>query len=874
MAISYSGGLYTLSGSGSYTPTDLYNNNSAGITRLNGSRIVYDFGSSRIVIGSGTTLTVDTDDTYGEIIFSNPGWNDSTFLHHIHVQSGGTLNLGNTYSQDLLMVSTEAATQSFRDQNREWRIDGTLNWYGGVVTGGTLQLYSGSSGTIEGYATFYKLDGVDGGSIRLNEADFVPTALRFFGGAVVPFVATTNPIKGLTFVNCATQPAVGLDNNNTSGAEFMECEDWDVSDPSNAKGFGFWDQRWAKYINQASGTDFGDPTGNLADNTNNRGLLEVRQSIEFSATSGGGAKFYTKDTNNGSRLAANQIVDNPDYTADRSYTLTESGGTASYDTDGGVLIGVYWRTTGGLQADNNNFDSRGNNNDKTDIFTWLKVEYGQLIGTLNVAMKGRGGVSAVIPTIADPVITETTASTVAAYTGIVINAGAETVTVSEAHTVDRLYDRIKYWESQNPSAVWDNGNASIIQSADGSNYSFLSGWTLIVTSAGSLSGVGQTISLRSGSVIDGAVTCDITLSGTTAQADDIENFGGSLNLTGAAVLTIDGGAGGDFPAGASGASAKFVISESGDNTYDATAYDFDASTEIEVTSGDDITVSLDAGQTQPTKVETSGTITFDLPVVNVTGEVTVTQAGSRIQVFNVTTDTEIANEILAGTSWSDTQVFGSGTDWSPGDTIRVRATYQNGLSATAKATTSFAVGSSENWSVTLTQETCPTYTAYGIDGSTVTEFSWDGSNLQFDVNDPDNLWYVSRLFAWDKYYTFTETGIRESFDYISAIDAGNIRIDNSAALDNLKTQTAMQADQVRLFRPNGTLPVVNPTTGGGGFTFYSTGTVFIAETGVSGLTSGESATLAKLNGTLDANIVEVNSVPVTGSGTEGDPWGP
>jgi hypothetical protein len=84
----------------------------------------------------------------------------------------------------------------------------------------------------------------------------------------------------------------------------------------------------------------------------------------------------------------------------------------------------------------------------------------------------------------------------------------------------------------------------------------------------------------------------------------------------------------------------------------------------------------------------------------------------------------------------------------------------------------------------------------------------------------------------------------------------------------------MQGDQIRLFRPNGTLPVVNPTTGGGGFTFYSTGTVFIAQTGISGLTPSESNTLNKLNGVVDANITEINSVPVTGSGTEVDPWGP
>jgi hypothetical protein len=37
-------------------------------------------------------------------------------------------------------------------------------------------------------------------------------------------------------------------------------------------------------------------------------------------------------------------ADYQNYTADRAYTATESGTTASYDTDSGVLIGVNWRT--------------------------------------------------------------------------------------------------------------------------------------------------------------------------------------------------------------------------------------------------------------------------------------------------------------------------------------------------------------------------------------------------------------------------------------------------------------------------------------------------------------------------------------------------
>jgi hypothetical protein len=509
MAITYSGGLYTLSTSGSYTPEDLYDYDSAGITRHTGSRTIYDFGSSRIIIDSGVTLTIDTDDDFGEIMFSDPGWDGTTYKHHIWVKSGGVLNLGNTYSQDLLMISKEAYSASYLDQVREWRIEGELNWYGGIVAGGNLQTYSGASGFIGGYATFYTLPAVEGGSLRMSEADFVPTKLRFFGGAVVPFVATTDPIKGLTFINCSTQPAVGLDNNNTSGAEFMVCEDWDVSDTSNARGFGYWDQRWARYINQATGTDFNEPQGNLANNSNNRGLLEVRQSIEFTANNGGLAKFYTKDTDNGSRLAANQIVDNSDYEADRTYELTESSGTASYDTDGGVLIGVYWRTTGGLQAANNNFDSRGNADDTTDIFTWLKVEYGYQPATLNVVMKGNGGVSSSIPSLADAGITESTRATVAAYTGItpVYATGTLTVTVDENHTLNEVYDYIKYWESENPDKVWDNSKSSFMSTSNKLSYIY-NNLVIVVDNATLTLSSGQSLPTTPTVQNDGALLSD------------------------------------------------------------------------------------------------------------------------------------------------------------------------------------------------------------------------------------------------------------------------------------------------------------------------------------------------------------------------------
>lgn len=788
MAISFSGGAYTLSTSGSYTPGDLYAFNPAGITRLNGSRVVYDFGSSRIIIGSGTTLTVDTSATVGEIMFSDPGWDGSTFLHHVWVQSGGTLNLGSTYSQDLLMVSKEAYSLSYLDAVREWRVDGTLNWYGGIIAGGNLQTYSGASGTIEGYSTFYKFPGVDGGNLRMGEANFVPSALRFFGGAVVPFVATSTPIKGLTFVNVDTQPAVGLDNNNTSGAQFMLCEDWDVSDPSNVRGFGYWDQRWARYINQATGTQFNEPQGNLANNTNNRGLLEVRQSIEFSATNGSGAKFYTVDTNNGSRLAANQIVDNPSYTADRAYTLTESGGVASYDTDGGVLIGVYWRTTGGLQAANNNFDSRGNNNDQTDIFTWMKVEYGQNVGFLDVTMKGRGGVSAAIPTTPDIAITESNKATVAAYTGISINAVTQTITLTVNHTINELYDYIKYWQTLNPDAVWDNSKTELIQSSDGFSFA-LNGYDLVVDgcelsglSTQSLSIGGEAVNTNSGII---SLALVIASSGILSVTD-LDNITGRVTMQGGGQWNIQDD--GTAPSGSATATDSIEITAADTNDvfdFSFNMFSFDAGTTFENSSGSNIIIRLDAAQTVPTLVETSGTITVDNAVVaNISAPNIID--GSRIQIFNVTSDTELFNEIVSGGSgFSDTFVIPG--DAQVGDTIRMRATYVSGTDARQRIE---ATASASTGGITFadTQQSCLVYCDNAIDGSTVTEYTADYPNVQVDINDPDGTTTVQRLYAWYAYNETTEDGIRNFFRGLIPEDTSNYQIITSTVdllLDNV-----------------------------------------------------------------------------------------
>jgi hypothetical protein len=89
MAITYSSGIYTLQTSGVYNSADLYNYSSAGINRLNYSRPTFDIGANRIIVKTGAEFQLIPNKDIAGLWAGNPGWNDSTYLHTIDVQSGG-----------------------------------------------------------------------------------------------------------------------------------------------------------------------------------------------------------------------------------------------------------------------------------------------------------------------------------------------------------------------------------------------------------------------------------------------------------------------------------------------------------------------------------------------------------------------------------------------------------------------------------------------------------------------------------------------------------------------------------------------------------------------------------------------------------------
>lgn len=149
-------------------------------------------------------------------------------------------------------------------------------------------------------------------------------------------------------------------------------------------------------------------------------------------------------------------------------------------------------------------------------------------------------------------------------------------------------------------------------------------------------------------------------------------------------------------------------------------------------------------------------------------------AGSRVQIYDLTTATEIYNGVLAGTGLT------LATTYVSSHIIRLRAEHSTKLPLET-----VGVLTSSGLSFLDVQDEDTVYLQAGIDGSTVTEFATDGTNIEVDINDPDGITTVQRLYAWMQHYQTTEEGIRSVFfGALSAIDDVNFVIDQ--ALVNMK----------------------------------------------------------------------------------------
>jgi hypothetical protein len=245
-----------------------------------------------------------------------------------------------------------------------------------------------------------------------------------------------------------------------------------------------------------------------------------------------------------------------------------------------------------------------------------------------------------------------------------------------------------------------------------------------------------------------------------------------------------------------------------------------------------VTIHLSLTQVQPTYITAGATVVFQRPTVYANAYVTGFSANSRVIVYNVTTNTEVYNGKPAGTSW--TLAYVDGSPFTNGDVVEVYHTYFDTVAndTTLRSKTSTAV-TSTGWSVLVTEVNDDVYStfvsSYAVVPSTITEFSHDPVNLQIDFNDTNDQWYAHRMYAW-YVYTVWNVGERRFFTEVTTVDAANINI-GSVVLDNSRANTAYQMDVINVYNSSSTLPVLNPTTGGGGITLYSGGKVLLTSSG-------------------------------------------
>jgi hypothetical protein len=143
------------------------------------------------------------------------------------------------------------------------------------------------------------------------------------------------------------------------------------------------------------------------------------------------------------------------------------------------------------------------------------------------------------------------------------------------------------------------------------------------------------------------------------------------------------------------------------------------------------------------------------------------EAGSRVQLYDVTNDEELFNETTATGNVVYSAPF-SGTF-----TLRVRAMYADDTSAKKWVEFSESVGAS-GLTRAIAQEDDAVYAANGIDGATVAGITISDGPMLVSVNTGTVSW--PEIYAYETHWLTTEEGIRDEARFIEAVDPANYRL--------------------------------------------------------------------------------------------------
>jgi hypothetical protein len=326
-------------------------------------------------------------------------------------------------------------------------------------------------------------------------------------------------------------------------------------------------------------------------------------------------------------------------------------------------------------------------------------------------------------------------------THLVLDNTAKTFVVSASHTMAELYQRAQWWSNQD--AQWD---ADVpMTTLDGNTYTLETGWVLSglsnITGSGTISG--------GTCVLDGPGTYAVGFSGTTVEAQEE----GTYTITaGAITLTT-------------APTADDVHYNLGLSTLTGTLT-------VHNTTAHPIVVEVPTGVTTSTTGNTGGAITFSAPGIYQSVTVSGGVAGSRIQIYDLTSDTELYNDTPTFPyTWTDPSVAAATRE------IRLRVAYCVGADAyefiDANIGTCATSGSGKDISYLISQTADVVYNTNAIDGSTVTGITITTGPDRVNINLSGGSTTWPRIYAYQVYWQATATGIAQETAFIRAVDTAN-----------------------------------------------------------------------------------------------------
>ena len=497
-----------------------------------GGKIVYTVNDTTKIIISGTgDLTIDSD--VEQLVC---GVTPASGVHTIDVKNSGRLQVGKAknvggftiYSSGPAIVFTNDSANNLFTVADSWAnlfIDngGTMDWYGGEIQ--TIGCFNAEPSSIfntySNEAIFVSVSSslqatrpeayVRMKSSNINVNGFV----NKFG--IYLSIGQPTTFKGYEPISSGS--AIDMSNQSASNV-FYDFEDL-IAGKGNTRDIGGKSETWLRLLNTNLGSDItvtAQQTNAVSDQQyiveNKKGIIfnyedEVGNIIQ-------GAKIYLSDTDHGNRLGANQVGTNASYLNDNVYTGSSnaSGNIDFSSVANSILLSVYHHNNENGNPIYSLYDSRGNNNDVSDLFTFYSISYLQTPANVTLELKGIGTLNQSQVLVTDLLISETTKATVDSYT--------------ELETPQKFYDRAK-------SYLYDNfqGEANTIVSREG-NLIDCGSYDLVVdaTSATAFSIAGNTITIKASTF-----TGDITTTGTITLQNGASFIGTFTDTNGTTTVT-------------------------------------------------------------------------------------------------------------------------------------------------------------------------------------------------------------------------------------------------------------------------------------------------------------------------------------------------